>query len=356
MIYLDNASTTPVDKNIKEIINITLEKFGNPSNNYLLGHETKKVIERAREQVAKAIGAEPEEIYFTSGASESNSMAIAQRKNCWASPYEHHSILYNPKVEIKNNLEESILDIHENFDDLMISHMLVNNETGEIFDIASLLNLCDKKNILFHTDATQAIGKINIDVKSAKIKMLSLSGHKFNAPKGIGAIFIDKSITPITPIIFGGGQEKHLRGGTENVPYIVALGEALEMSIGKMCKSYFYYLKLKQAFIQKLSRYKNIDWRINSPQKSISSILNISFSGIEGEVLAAMLADKKIYVGTGSACDTGNFEPSHVLKAMNVPEKYINGAIRISFGPQNTIEEINKTVEEIVKSYRILTK
>lgn len=356
MIYLDNASTTPINEEIQELILKTMKKFGNPSNNYSLGHETKQLIEHAREQVASALGATPEEIYFTSGASESNSMAIAQKKFCWASPYEHHSILYNPKVYIKNNLKEEILnqDNERIFNDLLISHMLVNNETGEIFDITELANLCEKKSILFHTDATQAVGKIEINVKKEKVKMLSLSGHKFNAPKGIGVIFIDKSIKA-TPFIIGGGQEKGLRGGTENVPYIVALGEAIEKATDKIHQSYLYYQNLKEIFIKKLNQYNNIDWRINSPcQNSTPSIINIAFKGIEGEIMAAMLAEKQIFVGTGSACNTGDFKPSHVLEAMNVPKEYINGAIRISFGKQNTAEEVEKIIKEIVNIYKEL--
>lgn len=365
MNYFDNASTTPVDEKIQNLIFETMKKFGNPSNNYLIGKEAKRMIEKAREQVASAIGAEPNEIYFTSGASESNSMAILQREHCWCSPYEHHSIIYNKRVEIKTNLEESLLLLKKDYENkkiandysnnLMVSQMLVNNETGEIFNIKSIAELCDKMGILLHSDATQSIGKIRVNVKEEKIKILSLSGHKFYVPKGIGAIFIDKNINPIIPLIYGGGQERKVRGGTENVPYIVALGEGITQAVADIDKNYYHYLNLKNIFLKKLKTYKNIDWINNSPDNSsIPSILNISFKNIEGEILASLLNDEKIYVGTGSACSTGNFEPSHVLKAMKVPDDYISGAIRISFGKENTEEEVIQLAEKIFEKYKLL--
>ena len=360
MIYLDNASTTKVNIDIGNSIIKAMKDYGNPSNIYSLGKKSKDLIEEAREKIAKAIGAEKEEIYFTSGASESNNLALNQRKYCWCSPYEHHSILKNPKAEVHDNIEELLISLQECYNDykylqnlynnLLVSHMLVNNETGEIFNIKSILNLCNKMSILSHTDATQAIGKIPVNVKDLGVDMLSLSGHKFHCPKGIGAIYINKNVSPIKSLIYGGHQEHGVRAGTENVPYIVGLGYGIEMASEKMQKFHNYSQELKDIFLSTLN-HSGINYVLNSPENSIPSIINISFKGIEGEVLGAMLADKEIFVGTGSACTTGDFEPSHVLKAMNVSDDYINGSLRISMGYYNTPQDMVTTANEIVNCY-----
>ena len=371
MIYLDNASTTKVNSVLANIIYNTMKSFGNPSNIYEIGKESKQMLRKAQEQVANVIGAEPEEIYFTSGATESNNLAINQREYCLCSPYEHHSVLKIPKVSDRDdilpylkylrqernypNIKGYFCNSKEYKSNCMISHMLVNNETGEIFDIKEMFDICNELGILTHTDATQAIGKIPVNVKELGAKMLSLSGHKFHCPKGIGVLYISKEINPIKPLFYGGHQQHLVRPGTENIPYIVGIGYGIEAASKKMEKFHNYSQKLKDTFLNQLNS-KNIDYRLNSPENSIPSIISISFKNIEGEALGAILSDKEIYVGTGSACTTGDFEPSHVLKAMNVPDEYINGTLRISTGWDNTEEEMIIAANEIANAYNYLSK
>lgn len=344
MIYLDNASTTELNIfSLKWLKNADCY-FGNPSNIYSIGLKTRALVEEARVKVAKAIGANPDEIYFTSGASESNAWAIAQCDACVCSPYEHHSIMANPKV--KQRVE---------FLTLLYSHMLVNNETGEIFEVGKKFQENHRKKYLTHTDATQAIGNIFVNVKDLGADMLSLSGHKFHAPKGIGVLYINHEAIlkeRVKPLIYG-SQENNCRGGTENFFGIVCLGDCIEEAVKNIERKNMYCKVLKSIVENKLSN-SGIDFRINSPDNSIPSTINFSLKDIEGEVIASMLSDKKIYIGTGSACNNDKMEPSYVLKAMNVPDEYIRGAIRLSFDLSTTIDEVQFAMDEIIKVYKEL--
>ena len=346
MIYLDNASTTMPNEITMNYLSNYDKFFGNPSNIYKIGDQTHEMIENARIKVAKAINAEPEDIYFTSGASESNAWAIAQCDACICSPYEHHSIMANPKA--KGNIE---------FLTLLYSHMLINNETGEVFDIKEKFQEVHRKKYLTHTDATQAIGNIFVNVKDLDADMLSLSGHKFHAPKGIGVLYINHTVIPrerIKPLIYG-SQENNCRGGTENVLGIVCLGDCIKYACDTIAFKQYHCDTLKKIVIEKLKN-SGIDYLINSPKNSIPAIINFSLKDISNEVIASILSEKEIYIGTGSACNTGDIKPSYVLQAMGCPKEYIRGAIRLSFSQRTTSTEVDIAMDEIIKIYKELTK
>lgn len=379
MIYLDNASTTMPNQITMKYLSNYDKFFGNPSNIYKIGEQTHEMIENARIKVAKAINADPEDIYFTSGASESNVWAIKQSEMCYCSPYEHHSILANPNVFVAENyiffnewIKENYDYLHLNEDDepylslgYLFSHMLVNNETGEIFSeqvkniCKSINNIEEKKyrSWFVHTDATQAIGNIVVDVKDLDVDMLSLSGHKIHSPKGVGVLYIShETITKndIKPLIYG-SQENNYRGGTENTLGIVCLGDCIEEASQNIFKKYLHCKSLKNIAIQKL-KSGGIDYLINTPKDSISSIINFSLKNINSEVIASILSQKEIYIGTGSACNDSSLAPSYVLKAMDVPKDYIRGSIRLSFDISTKEEEVETAMNEIIKIYKELIK
>ena len=318
--------------------------YGNASSLHSLGRKSRQAIEHAREQVAKSINAEPNQIFFTSGSTESNNWIISNFNHILCSKVEHHSILNNPKCTpiTFNNLANTI---HKQRPDL-VTHMYVNNETGQIYNIKEMAEICHKMKVPFYTDSTQAFGHIPIDVKDLNVDGMSLSGHKFHAPNGVGILYL-KEPDKYKPMLYGGGQEKHLRAGTENVAGIVGMGKACELhNYNAETDNYLLFLKANLiAFIQ-----NNIpDVMINSPlETTVSNILNVSFKGIEGESLMLMLDRAGICVSSGSACNSGSLEPSHVLKDMGVPDDYIYGTIRFSFSKYNTLEEIIET-ENVLK-------
>ena len=318
--------------------------YGNASSLHSLGRKSRQAIEHAREQVAKSINAEPNQIFFTSGATESNNWIISNFNHVLCSKVEHHSILNNPKCTpiTFDNLANTI---HKQRPDL-VTHMYVNNETGQIYNIKEMAEICHKMKVPFYTDSTQAFGHIPIDVKDLNVDGMSLSGHKFHAPKGVGVLYL-KEPNKYKPFFYGGHQELGRRAGTENVAGIVGMGKACELHNYNF-KSNLYIYQLKEHltyFIQ-----NNIsDVMINSPlETTVSNILNVSFKGIEGESLMLMLDRAGICVSSGSACNSGSLEPSHVLKNMGVPDDYIYGTIRFSFSKFNTLDEIIET-EKVLK-------
>ena len=338
MIYLDNAATTPLSKSVKECITETIEQYGNPSSLYDFGRDANRIIQESREKVAKAINCLPEEVYFTSGASESNTWSLAQADRCICSSVEHHSILNNPKT-------------NKTFGTTLFSNMLVNNETGEIYDVKSKFENVEG---LTHTDATQAIGNIRVDVKELGVDMMSFSGHKFHAPKGIGCLYVRNGIH-LKPLIYGGKQEKGVRGGTENTLGISAIGVAIEEAVEKIEKKYEHCKILKDTLLDSLSR-NHLDYIING-NNTIPSTVSVSFRGVENEAIGLWLNGYGICVSSGSACNSGSAEPSHVLKAIGCPEEYINGTIRFSFSLENTVEEVKfagDKVAEIVNKVKIV--
>ena len=366
MIYLDNASTTYIYEEVNnEIIKYLKYSYGNPSNLYDFGQIQKNHIENARQRIAKVVGCDADEIFFTSGSSEGNAWALHQGSKCLCSPYEHHNITNNPKTIIVDedylerclSMDYSMKSYFKNtFRDYVYSHMLVNNETGEIFSVENNFSLAKELNMFTHCDMTQALGNLKIILHNYKdLDMATFSGHKVHAPKGIGFCYIRKEAQDkIKPLLCGGGQEKGLRAGTENVPYIMGLAVAVEMSDSNKLIKWNNSVKLGKELLNILTD-NDVDFIVNQGSTNIPSILNIAFKGVEGESLMLALNEEGIYVGTGSACNTGEMEPSSVLKEMKVPEDYINGAIRFSFNEANTISDVRTAASILIKNYRRMT-
>ena len=369
MIYLDHASTTYVDNEAKHIIMETLNKWGNPSNLYDFGQESKKLIEVARESVAKSINASPSEIFFTSGASESNAWALSQKGKVVCSPYEHHNILHHPNAIIGD--EDYINKAYKwgevndfyftDYDNFVFSFMYVNNETGQIFPIKRMCEKVHAIHGIFHSDMTQAWGNIPIDVKELGVDMASFSGHKLHTPKGVGFLYVSEEYqknNEFKPLIYGGGQESGFRAGTENVPYICALGLCAEnyTSKGMIRRKQKVCQALKDIVLKRLYE-SNVPFYVVTPDKDcVTNILNIAFKNIEGESLMMALNELDIYVGVGSACSSGEMETSHVLKAMSVPDEYIRGEIRLSFDWQTPTHDVLHATNMMIDMYKVLTE
>ncbi len=371
-IYLDNASTTKVYPQITKLINNFSEKeFGNPSSQHSLGESAKNHINKSRIYIASKINVKPNEISFTSGATESNNLAIQGlakafpfKKTIIISSIEHPSVnetcnflqSQNYKIiriPVNNegilNLDILQKEIKINHDSiLLVSIMHVNNIMGSVQDIERIGLICKLNSLIFHTDATQSFGKLNIDAKRQNITMLTASGHKMGAQKGIGLLYINEKIK-ISPLLYGGGQENNLRSGTENVSGIISLSKALEIS-KKINKN-----KIK-AIKEKLSaRLESIGAKINSSnQNTIYNIIHASFPNVDSDSLIQYLSHKKIFISTGSACDSKKEKESHVLKAINLNENLIKGSFRISLNEDIKDKDINIIIKEIEKAAKIL--
>lgn len=335
MIYFDNAATTPLSKTVKNNIKENLDLFGNPSSIYSIGYKSKEIIENSRKMIAECLNCKPSEIYFTSGGSESNSWALQDKFYCH--DYEHHSILNNPNRQRERN---------HNY---IYAQMLVNNETGTVFtgDIKMATMM---KNNRVHCDATQAIGNIDVNVKKLGVDTLSFSGHKIHAPKGIGVLYIREGIKR-PPIIYGGKQERGIRGGTENILGISALGVAVREAYDVLSYKRSHCSLLKEHLIERLNEL-GIDYIINGETgiySTIPSIISLSIKGVESEAVLMQLDLDDIYVSAGSACTAGDLEPSATLKYFNVPDDYIGGTIRLSFDISNTCDEIDIFCEKLAK-------
>ena len=377
-VYLDNSATTRVRSEvIEKIVEVLDKQYGNPSSLHMKGYEAEKLMSEARENVSKLINGDNEGIIFTSGGTESNNLALigvaeSLRKkgnHIISSKIEHPSVLNVLKHLEENGFDVTYLDVDktgkidlEDFKGaitdktIFVSIMAVNNEIGTIEPIDEIADIADEKDIVFHVDAIQAAGKINIDVKKQKIKMVSLSSHKIHGPKGVGALYVDKSVR-IRPIIFGGGQEKNLRSGTENLPGIVGFGIASKLAKENFNDNINKLMNLKRKLYQGIvSEIKDI--HLNGPdiEGGAPHILNISFAGVRGEVLLHALEEKGIYVSTGSACSSKKKGQSHVLKAIGLKEDLIESAIRFSFGIFNTEEEIDYTVTVLKDKVNFLRK
>lgn len=373
-IYFDNAATTPIKTEVlNEMIPYLTKEYGNASSLYTIGRNAKRAIENARKQVAELINCKPNEIFFTGSGSESDNTAI----KCYAyankekgnhiitSKIEHPAVIETCKILEKHGYEVSYIDVDEEgilkLDELekniknttiLISIMFANNEIGTIQPIEEISKIAHSRNITFHTDAVQALGNTLIDVERQKIDMLSLSGHKINAPKGIGALYIKDGIE-VEKFINGGHQEKNKRAGTENVAGIVGLGKACQIANRNMEKHIKYLKKLRDYYIDRLKKEFSEKIRINgSMEKRLPGNANISFKNEDSSKIIYKLDEKGICVSSGSACSSGNTEPSHVLKAIAVPEEYINCAIRTTFGDNNTFEQIDyliRCLKNIIK-------
>lgn len=374
IIYFDNSATTKINTEVlNEMIPFFTTEFGNASSLYTIGRKSKRAIEKARKQVAELINCKQNEVYFTAGGSESDNLALKgfayankeKGNHIITSKIEHPAILETCQMLDKQGFEVSYINVDENgfikIDELkkaikpttiLISVMAANNEIGTIQPIEEIAQIAHQNNIVFHTDAVQAIGNMPIDVAKMKIDMLSLSGHKIHAPKGIGALFV-KSGVNIEKIINGGHQEKDKRAGTENVAGIVGLGKACEIANKNIDTHIRYLAKLRDYYIKILRKELPDKFRINgSMENRLPGNANVSFKGINASELIFKLDEKGICVSSGSACSSGNPKPSHVLQAINVPEEYLNSAIRTTFGDNNTFEQINYLVSIIKTQVR----
>jgi len=379
-IYLDNAATTPVDKRVLEaMLPYYSDIFGNPSSLHSHGQEAKKAIEEAREKVAKALGADFDEIYFTSGGSESDNWALKgvayalkeKGNHIITTEIEHHAVLHTCRYLEKEGFKVTYLPVDEyglvKPEDLkkaitdktiLVSIMFANNEIGTIEPIEELVKIAHEKNVYFHTDAVQAVGNVPIDVKKLDVDLLSLSAHKIYGPKGVGALYIKKGVK-IHSLIQGGTQEKNRRAGTENVPGIVGLGEAIEL-ITKNLDSHINKLtflrdKLINGILEKIP-YTRLN---GHPTKRLPGNVNVSFEFIDGESLILNLDMAGICASSGSACTSGSLEPSHVLLAIGLSKELARGSLRLTIGKDNTEEDIDKVLEvlpQIVKRLRSISQ
>ena len=368
-VYVDNAATTQVDPDVAEkVIPCFTSVFGNASSIHTAGRKAKELLDTAREQVANALGAEPGEIYFTAGGSESDNWAIKgvahkfakKGKHLITTAIEHHAVLHSMKSLEKEGFEVTYLPVDsEGFvtaeqvekairpDTILVSVMFANNEIGSVEPIAEIGEVCKKHGVLFHTDAVQAVAHIKIDVKAMNIDMLSLSGHKFNAPKGVGALYIRKGIT-IPNLIDGGQQERGKRAGTENIPAIVGMGYAIEVATRELDERMSRVRKMRDRLRDELMR--RIPYaKLNTPENSLPGTLNISFQYIEGESILLMLDMNGICASSGSACTSGSLDPSHVLLAIGLPHEIAHGSVRMSIDHNNTEEEIDHIIDSLPK-------
>lgn len=372
MVYLDNAATTAMSEvALNALTEISSNIYGNPSSIYGFGRKTKKILDDSRKIIADCIGAEPEEIYFTSCGTESDNWvvlkAVEEKNKIITSAVEHHAVLYPAEKNQKSGKNVLFLpvdsmcqvDVAElegslGKEPVLVSVMLQNNEVGAIQDIEKIAEIVHEKNSnsWVHTDAVQAVGHIKIDVRKMGIDLLSASAHKFNGPKGVGFLYINKKCS-IAPYILGGGQEKGMRSGTENVAGIYSMAKALEDNVTNM-KSIHAHVSKLDKLLRNLLTEQHIDFKINGDSANrAAGILNISIPGIEGEGLLNMLDMHDICISVGSACNSKSQERSHVLLAMGLDEEHIDSSVRISIGRYNTEEDIRTLVKWISNYYKI---
>ena len=378
-IYLDNAATTKMnDKVFEEMIPYLKDNYGNPSSAYKIGRDNKEIIENARKEVAEILNASPSEIYFTSGGSEADNMAlkgialgnVAKGKHIITSKIEHPAVLDTCKELEREGFEISYIGVNENGivdltelenkirkDTILISIMLANNEIGTIQPIKKISKIAKKNNILFHTDSVQAVGNIKIDVQDMNIDALSLSAHKFYGPKGIGVLYLRDGIK-FRKYLNGGHQERNRRAGTENVAGIVGLSKAMSLSYENLEENNKRIIELRNYFINEIK--KNIKKiKINGDlENRLHGNINVSFEFVEADNILHELDKRGIYISTGSACTTGSIESSHVLRAIGLSDGMAHATIRISIGKYNTKEEIDyaiKCIVEIVNNLRKLS-
>lgn len=365
-VYADNAATTPVSPKVVEaVLPYMTEFYGNPSSLYQTGQKAFRAVDKARQQVADALGAEKDEIFFTSGGSEADNWAIKGaaalgakkgKKHLITTKIEHHAVLHTMASLEKQGFTVTYLDVYDNgivrVEDVekaitdetcLVTIMYANNEIGTIQPIAEIGKLCKEKGVLFHTDAVQAVGHVAIDVKEQNIDMLSLSGHKFHAVKGVGALYCKKGIR-LPNLIEGGGQEKGRRAGTENVPGIVGLGVAIEDMCADIEENAKKVAALRDRLFEGASKISHS--RINGDrEKRLPGNFSMCFEGIEGESLLLMLDMKGVCASSGSACTSGSLDPSHVLLAIGLKHEVAHGSLRLSLSESNTVEDVDYILE-----------
>jgi cysteine desulfurase len=370
-IYLDHNATTPLHPQVLEaMVPYLRENYGNASSIHAEGRAARTAIDRARTQVAKLLGANDNEIYFTSGGTESNNLAIRgvveladrEKGRLVTSSVEHHAVLRPMQRLSEQGFELSILPVDKygsvNPEDLqgnlaagntlLVSVIAANNEVGTLQPVEKLGNICRQAGVIFHVDAVQAAGKIKIDLRCLPVELLSISGHKIYGPKGIGALYVRRGVK-LQPQLFGGSHERSFRAGTENVAGIVGLGEACELA-GAESVQHNRQIRLLRDSLWKGLQKKLDGVHLNGhPENRLVNTLNVSFEGVEGEALLLNLDLKGIACSSGSACASGSLEPSHVLTAMGVPPELAQAAVRFSLGRDNTAEQIEQAVEVVAR-------
>lgn len=367
-IYADNAATTRMSETaIKTLTDALEQDWGNPSSLYTIGQKAKEKLEEARAQIAALIGAESREILFTSGGSEADNQALLtgamigkrqNKKHIISSAFEHHAVLHTLKKLEKNGFEVTLLPVHEDGlvrveelkdairdDTCLVTIMTANNEIGTIQPIAEIGALCKEKNILFHTDAVQAVGHLPIDVKAQHVDMLSASAHKFHGPKGIGFLYFRKGIR-LSNLIEGGAQERGKRAGTENLPAILSMAAALEEAVSHMDEYNAHMREVRDYLIDGLSQIPHSALN-GDREKRLAGNVNFSFEGIEGESILILLDLKGISASSGSACTSGSLDPSHVLLSIGRIHDVAHGSLRLSISEDITLEEADYIIENV---------
>ena len=376
MIYADNAATTKMsDAALHTMISVANENWGNPSSLYTQGQAAKEVLEQAREDISRVIGAAPKEIIFTSGGSEADNQALrsaaalGRRKgkmHIVSTAFEHHAILHTLEALKKEGFEVTLLDVHENGivipeeveaaiqeNTCLVSIMYANNEIGTIQPIREIGKICREKNVLFHVDAVQAVGHIPVNVVSDNIDLLSASAHKFHGPKGVGFLYARKGVA-LSNLIEGGAQERGKRAGTENVPGIAAMAAALREADEKREENAAYLTKMRDRLIKGLGEIPHSALNGDAHQRLPGNV-NYCFEGIEGESLLLLLDDKGICASSGSACTSGSLDPSHVILAIGRVHDVAHGSLRLSLGEdikEADVEYIIQSVKDVVNYLR----
>ena len=378
-VYADNAATTQMsDSVLKAMMPLLTDIYGNPSSLHSVGQIAKEHLEAARETVAECIGADPKEIYFTSGGSEADNQAIRSaayigarkgKKHIISSKFEHHAVLHTLDALKKEGFEVTLLDVYSNGivkpedvanaitdETCLVTIMTANNEIGTIQPIAEIGKICKEKGVLFHTDAVQAVGHIPVNVKDMNCDMLSVSAHKFHGPKGVGFLYARKGIL-LTNIIYGGAQERNKRDGTENMASIVGMATAIKDATDHLKENAEKVTAMRNRLIDGLKGIERS--RINGDlEHHLPGTLNMCFEGIEGESLLLLLDAKGICASSGSACTSGSLDPSHVLLSIGVPVEIAHGSLRLSISEYNTMEQMDhivKSVPEVVSYLRSIS-
>lgn len=367
-VYADNAATTQMSENVlKAMMPLLTDIYGNPSSLHSIGQVAKEYLENARETVADCIGADPKEIYFTSGGSEADNQAIRSaayigarkgKKHIISSKFEHHAVLHTLDALKKEGFTVTLLDVYSNGvvkpedvenaitdETCLVTIMTANNEIGTIQPIAEIGKICKEKGVQFHTDAVQAVGHIPVNVKDMNVDMLSVSAHKFHGPKGVGFLYARKGIL-LTNIIYGGAQERSKRAGTENMASIVGMATAIKEATDHLEENAAKVTAMRNRLIDGLKGIERS--RINGDlEHHLPGTLNMCFEGIEGESLLLLLDAKGICASSGSACTSGSLDPSHVLLSIGVPVEIAHGSLRLSISEYNTMEQMDHIVESV---------
>ena len=367
-IYADHAATTAMSEAaIKAMTRCMREEYGNPSSLYRIGQRAKEVLEQAREDVASVIGAEPRDVYFTSGGSEADNQAIRSaaltgkkkgKNHIISTAFEHHAVLHTLEQLKTEGFEITLLDVHENGvvlpeeveaairpETALVTVMYANNEIGTIQPIREIGAVCKARRVLFHTDAVQAVGPLPIDVKAENVDYLSASAHKFHGPKGVGFLYARKGV-PLLPLINGGTQEKGKRAGTENLPGIVGMAAALKETAGNMAETAPRLRALRDRLIAGLREIPHSALN-GDAEKRLPGNVSFCFEGIEGESLLLLLDEKGISASSGSACTSGSLDPSHVLLAIGRVHDVAHGSLRLTLGRENTQEDVEYIISAV---------